>query len=303
MATATATSTLDQATARSWFSRWVGPLPFIAVHVACLAVFYVDFHLRDLLLCAAIYFVRMFGITGGYHRYFAHRAYRTSRPVQFLLAMLGCSAMQKGPIWWAGHHRHHHRYSDTPEDVHSPVANSLWWSHLGWILSPDYDKANFRVMRDFRRYPELYWLDRHHWVPGVALAVGCFLFGFAFDGWPGGWSSLVWGFFVSTTLLYHAVFAVNSLCHIFGRRRYETTDQSRNNLPVALLTLGEGWHNNHHYYQSSANQGFFWWELDISYYIIRLLGLLGLVWDIRTPPAKLLHPRPVVENSRDLTAV
>jgi stearoyl-CoA desaturase (delta-9 desaturase) len=233
-----------------------------------------------LVLCGVLYFIRMFGITGGYHRYFAHRAYKTSRAFQFVLACLGCSALQKGPLWWAAHHRDHHRYSDTPDDPHSPHSNSLWWSHVGWILAPAYDDARLDTVHDLSRYPEIRWLDRNHWVPGIVLGILCFLIG--------GWSGLVVGFFISTVLLYHAVFAVNSLCHLFGNRRYATTDQSRNNWWVALLTLGEGWHNNHHHYQSSANQGFFWWEVDISYYILRLLGLVGLVWDIRTPPANKL---------------
>jgi stearoyl-CoA desaturase (delta-9 desaturase) len=184
--------------------------------------------------------------------------------------------LQKGPLWWAAHHRHHHLYSDTGNDVHSPYVPSLWWSHLGWILSGEYDHTPWKAVRDWGRYPELRWLNCFHWAPGILLAVFCFLA----DGWAG----LVWGFVVSTVLVYHATFTVNSLCHRFGRRRYATTDDSRNNALVAVLTLGEGWHNNHHHYQSSANQGFFWWEIDVSYYLIRLLGVAGLVWDVRTPP-------------------
>jgi stearoyl-CoA desaturase (delta-9 desaturase) len=245
------------------------------MHLACLAVFVTGVDTLALVLCGVLYFVRMFGITGGYHRYFAHRSYKTSRTFQFLLAALGCGAMQKGPLWWAAHHREHHRYSDTPEDPHSPRSASFWWSHMGWILAPESDHTRWPEVRDWVRYPELRWLNRNHWMPGIFLAVLCFLIG--------GWSSLVWGFFVSTVLLYHAVFTVNSLCHIFGKRRYATDDDSRNNLFVALITLGEGWHNNHHHYQSSANQGFYWWEIDVSYYIIRLLGLVGVVWQIRKP--------------------
>jgi stearoyl-CoA desaturase (delta-9 desaturase) len=225
----------------------------------------------------------MVGITGGYHRYFSHRAYKTSRVFQFLLACLGCSALQKGPLWWAAQHRHHHRTSDTPEDLHSPVSHSVWRSHIGWVLAADSAGTDERAVKDLGRYPELRWLDRNHWVPAPGLAGPCLLLG--------GWAGLVWGFFVSNLLSHHASFTVNSLCHLFGRRRYATADASRNNWFVALLTLGEGWHNNHHHYQSSANQGFFWWELDLSYYLIRLLGWLRLVWDIRTPPrAKLLAP-------------
>jgi len=208
-----------------------------------------------------------------------------TRVMQFLLACLGCSALQKGPLWWASHHRQHHRYSDTPDDPHSPHVTSFWWAHVGWIMSDDHVETPWKQIQDWARYPELRWLDRNHWMPGILLAVGCFLIG----GWPG----LVWGFVVSTVLTYHATFAINSVSHLIGRRRYATSDDSRNNFPLALITLGEGWHNNHHHYQSSANQGFFWWEIDISYYLIRLLGLFGLVWDIRRPGAKVLNYRRI----------
>ncbi len=251
------------------------------MHVACLAVFLTGVNVLALVLCGACYVLQIVGITAGYHRYFAHRSYKTSRGFQFVLALLGCSATQKGPLWWAAQHRHHHRTSDTPEDLHSPVTHSFWWSHIGWVLSPASDHMDGQTIRDLSRYPELRWLDRYHWVPPVLLAALCFLIG--------GWSGLVLGFFVSSILSHHATFSVNSICHLWGRRRYATDDRSRNNLFVALITFGEGWHNNHHHYQSSANQGFFWWEVDVSYYLIRLLGWMRLVWDIRKPPrAKLL---------------
>jgi stearoyl-CoA desaturase (delta-9 desaturase) len=232
-------------------------------------------------LCGLFYFVRMFGITAGYHRYFCHRSFKTSRPVQLLLAGLGCSALQKGPLWWTSHHREHHRFSDTPLDPHSPRTNSVWWSHVGWIIGPTHEATNWDLVRDWSRYPELRWLDRNHWLPGIGVAVLCWLLG--------GWSGLVWGFVISTVVLYHAVFSVNSLCHLFGSRRFSTPDDSRNNLWVALFTLGEGWHNNHHHQQSSARQGFRWWEIDVSYYLIRLLACFGLVWGVRQPsPARAL---------------
>jgi stearoyl-CoA desaturase (delta-9 desaturase) len=265
--------------------NWLKSAPFIVLHLALLSVFLVPVEVSALVLCAATYFLRMFGITGGYHRYFAHRAYKTSRVFQFVLAWLGCSALQKGPLWWAGHHREHHRYSDTPKDPHSPYETSFWWSHVGWILSSEHVETPHEQIPDWERYPELRWLDRWHWMPGVFLAVACFLIG--------GWSGLVWGFVVSTILVYHATFTINSLSHLFGSRRYATTDDSRNNLFLALITLGEGWHNNHHHYQSSANQGFFWWEIDISY--VTLLGLrcFGIVWDLRKPNEKALTHRLV----------
>jgi stearoyl-CoA desaturase (delta-9 desaturase) len=282
--------------------NWLKALPFIGLHLALLAVFFTGATGTAVALCAVTYFIRMFGITGVYHRYFAHRSYRTSRPFQFLLACLGCSALQKGPLWWASHHRQHHRYSDTPDDPHSPHETTFWWAHLGWVMSDDHIETPWHAIRDWSRYPELRWLDNFHWLPGILLAVGCFFVGAFTGGWDGtwstflsqphGWTCVVWGFVVSTILCYHATFSINSLSHLFGSRRYATPDESRNNFFLALLTLGEGWHNNHHHYQSSANQGFYWWEIDISYYLIRLFGLVGLVWDIRTPGSKaLLHRR------------
>jgi stearoyl-CoA desaturase (delta-9 desaturase) len=244
-------------------------------------VFFTGVSALGLVLCGVFYAVRVFGVTAGYHRYFSHRAYKTSRAFQFVLACLGCSACQKGPLWWVGHHRYHHLHSDTPSDLHSPNISGLWRAHVGWIISHDHDVTNWQAVQDWSRYPELRWLNRHHWVPGLGVALLCLLIG--------GWTGLVWGFFVSTVLVYHATFTINSLSHLIGRQRYATADASRNNLFLALLTFGEGWHNNHHRYQSSANQGFFWWEIDVSYYLIALLGVVGLVWDIRKPPRAVLE--------------
>lgn len=265
---------------------WVKNVPFILMHVACLLVFLPDIHATPaaIALCIGLYLLRMFGITAGYHRYFSHRAYKTSRFFQFVMAWLGCSAMQKGPLWWSSHHRHHHLHSDLEEDVHSPHVDNLWWSHIGWVLSSDYVHTDWKAIRDFSKYPELRWLDRNHWVPGLSLAVLCYLLA--------GWSGVVWGFFVSTVITYHATFCINSFCHIIGNVRYKTTDKSKNSALMALITLGEGWHNNHHYYQSSANQGFFWWEFDVSYYMLRTLSFFGLVWDLRAVPHEKLHPKP-----------
>jgi stearoyl-CoA desaturase (delta-9 desaturase) len=259
---------------------WVVALPFLGMHIICSAVFFTGIHSLDLVLCGLCYFARMFGITAGYHRYFSHRSFKTGRLFQFFMACLGCSALQKGPLWWAANHRGHHRHSDTDLDPHSPVIHGIWWSHVGWVLAKDHEATDLHVVRDLARFPELRWLNCWHWLPGIALAVGCWLLG--------GWTGLLWGFFVSTVLLYHGVFTVNSLCHLFGRRRFLTADQSRNNPFVALITLGEGWHNNHHHYQSSAKQGFFWWEIDVSYYLLKLLSLFGLVWDLRKPTRKAL---------------
>jgi stearoyl-CoA desaturase (delta-9 desaturase) len=262
------------------FPNWLKCSIFILLQLAPLAIFWTGVDLRSLLLCAGCYLVNMVGITAGYHRYFAHRSFKTSRWFQFVLAFLGCTAMQKGPLWWAAQHRHHHRYSDTPEDVHSPVSGSVWWSHVGWVFSSKWNDADLNNVRDLSRYVELRWLDRFDMVPPALMAGLCFL--------VGGWSGLFVGFFLSNLLSRHAVFMVNSVCHLWGWRRYATADESRNNPLVAILTLGEGWHNNHHHYQSSANQGFRWWEIDVSYYLIRMLGFARLVWGIRKPPQKQL---------------
>jgi stearoyl-CoA desaturase (Delta-9 desaturase) len=260
--------------------NWITNLPFLGMHGACLGVFWVAVSWKAVALCAALYAIRMFGITGGYHRYFSHRSYRTSRAFQFCMAWIGCCALQKGPLWWAAHHRHHHRHSDEKEDVHSPLQSGFWWSHVGWIMSNKYEATDFDIVKDFSPYPELRWLDRHWAVPGVLLAAACLFF----MGWPG----LVWGFFISTVLLYHGTFVTNSLCHMFGKIRYKTADTSRNSFILALVTLGEGWHNNHHYYSASARMGFFWWEVDISYYTLRCLSLLGFVWDMKKPRDRVL---------------
>jgi len=262
-----------------------GAILFILMHVAALAVFRVPFSWGLVWLCLGLYWLRMFAITAGYHRYFAHRSYKTSRVFQFLLAFIGASSLQKGPLWWAGHHRHHHRFSDQEEDLHSPRRDGFWWSHVGWILSHRYDATPEHLIKDFVKYPELRWLNRWHAVPGVLLAALLIVFG--------GWPAFVWGFLLSTVLTWHATFAINSLTHLFGRVRYLTTDTSRNSLWLALLTLGEGWHNNHHYYQTSTRQGFFWWELDISYLILKALSIPHIVWDLREPPERVLSSNRV----------
>ncbi len=293
--------------------RYGKSVPFLSLHVACLAVFFTGVHAFDVVVCVMLYFIRMFGITAGYHRYFAHRAYKTTRWFQFVLAWLGCMALQKGPLWWAGHHRNHHKYSDTEDDVHSPHnGNGVFWSHVGWVLTDRFDETKWKDIHDFARFPELRVMNALYWIPGILLGVLCWFAGgysmtmaSLFDpsitevgfSYARASSCLVVGFLISTVLLYHGVFTVNSLCHLFGTRRYQTSDLSRNNWYVALITLGEGWHNNHHHYQSSANQGFFWWEVDVSYYIIQFLSVFGIVWDVRKPPRKFLQPSKAAPQS------
>jgi stearoyl-CoA desaturase (delta-9 desaturase) len=270
---------------------WVHNIPFFAVHLVPLFAFVTGVTRFDIVLCLVLYVARMFFITAGYHRYFSHRSYKMGRVMQFLMAFGGATAAQKGALWWAAHHRHHHKYSDTPEDLHSPLKG-FWWSHVGWILCRKYRPTDLEAIKDFAKYPELRWLNKHYLVPPVTLAVACF--------WMGGWSALVVGFFLSTVMVYHGTFFINSLTHVFGRRRYVTTDTSRNSFILAVITLGEGWHNNHHYYQSTANQGFFWWELDVSYYMLRALSLVGLVQDLRTPPKHVLGKQRISDGHPDI---
>lgn len=256
-------------------------LPFVAVHLACVAVFFVEFRWWYPLLCAAVYFTSMFFVTAGYHRYFSHRSFKTSRVFQFLLAFLAMTSAQKGVLWWAAYHRLHHRYADTEEDIHSPSLRGFWWSHLGWILCRSYDATEVDMIRDFHKFPELRWLNKYHLVPSVTLALALFALG--------GWGVLVWGFFIRTVVLWHGTFTVNSLAHVWGKRRYQTTDTSKNNWCLALLTMGEGWHNNHHHYMASVRQGFFWWEIDGTYYVLKVLSWLRIVWDLRRPPQTVLQ--------------
>jgi stearoyl-CoA desaturase (delta-9 desaturase) len=264
--------------------HWLKSVPFLGAHAVALATpFLVPFEWGWLALAVGLYFLRMFGLTAGFHRYFSHRAFRTGRAFQLVLAVVGGAAAQRGALWWAAHHRDHHRFSDGPEDVHSPVQRGFAWSHVGWILCRRHDATKLDRVRDLARFPELRWLDRWHLVPPLALASALFL--------AGGWGALLWGFFVSTVLLWHGTFVINSLAHVIGRRRYVTDDDSRNSLVLALVTMGEGWHNNHHFYPTSANQGWFWWEIDLSYAILRALAALGVVSDVRTPPphVRLAH--------------
>jgi stearoyl-CoA desaturase (Delta-9 desaturase) len=265
----------------------VKSLPFFIIHLLPLGLFWTGARAIDWAVCFGLYVVRMFFITGVYHRYFAHRGYKMGRVMQFLMAFGGTTAAQKGPLWWAGHHREHHKYSDMVQDAHSP-KDGFWWSHVGWIISNHYDDTAWHRMKDFAKYPELRLLNRFHLVPPILL-------GFAV--WAvGGWSMLLCGFFLSTVLLYHGTFSINSLAHVIGKRRYVTTDTSKNSFLLALITLGEGWHNNHHYYQSTANQGFYWWEVDISYYVIKALSWVGLTYDLRTPPKHILDGNRVTHH-------
>lgn len=283
---------LDQAADRI---DWLRVLPFIGMHVACIGVFFVGVSAFALWVALAMYLIRMFAITGFYHRYFSHRAFRTSRVVQFVFALIGTASVQRGPIWWAAHHRNHHRHSDQNDDLHSPITRSFWMSHMGWFLT----KRGFRTDRervsDWLKFPELRWLDRFDVLIPIALAWALLLFG----NWlevnapqlhTTGPQLLFWGFFVSTVVLFHATFTINSFAHRFGTRRYATDDHSRNNWLLAIITLGEGWHNNHHHFPASARQGFFWWEYDLTFYGLKIMSWFGLVRELKTVPPRKLNP-------------
>ena len=264
-------------------------LPLLAAHLGCLLVLVTGVSTTALVVCFTLYVVRMFGITAGFHRYFSHRSYKTSRVFQFVLALLGTAAAQKGPLWWAAHHRDHHAHSDTEHDVHSPGVHGWWWSHMGWLMSEKFSKASFRRIHDLTKYRELLLLDKFHYLVPVLLAALLFVFGEVLAAYApsletNGLQLLAWGFFVSTVLLYHATFAINSLAHILGSRRFETDDNSKNSFILAVLTLGEGWHNNHHRYPSSEKHGFVWWEFDPTHYALKFFSWFGLVWDLRGVP-------------------
>jgi stearoyl-CoA desaturase (delta-9 desaturase) len=256
-------------------------VPFVLVHLACLGAPWTGVTAEALVLCGALYILRIFAIGAGYHRYFAHRTYKTSRAVQFLLALLAQTSAQRGVLWWAAKHRRHHSHSDTEHDVHSPRQHGFIHAHLGWIFTPRHGATDYEAIADFARYPELLWLNRHPYLPAALLGVLAWLIA----GWPG----LVVGFCWSTVLLWHATFAINSVAHVAGRVRYVTGDDSRNNWFLAILTMGEGWHNNHHAYQSSVRQGFRWWEYDPTFYALTFLSWFGVVWDLQTPPLTVVR--------------
>lgn len=272
---------------------WVRVIPFIGLHLACLLVFVAGWSTTAVMVAFISYFIRMFAITGFYHRYFAHRSFKTSRPVQFLFAVLGAAATQRGPIWWAAHHRYHHVNSDKETDCHSP-RHGFWWSHVGWFLSGENFSSRVNHVPDLMRFPELRWLDRFDIVAPMLFAAGLYLLGeFLALRYPesgtSGFQLVVWGYLISTVALLHATLLINSLAHKVGSVRFNTGDDSRNNFTLALFTLGEGWHNNHHFYPVSARQGFYWWEVDITFYVLKLMSMVGLVWGIKSIPASRLN--------------
>lgn len=272
---------------------WPRIIPLILLHLGCLGVLLVGWSWTAVIVSLSLYLIRMFAITGFYHRYFSHKAFKTNRIWQFVFGVLGNASVQRGPLWWAAHHRHHHRYADQQQDVHSPSRHGFWWSHIGWMTS----KANFptkmNYVKDWATYPELRWLNRFDTVVPILLALalyGCgeLLEQFAPRLGTNGWQLVVWGFFISTVVLLHATVTINSFDHMYGTRRYDTPDTSRNNALLALITLGEGWHNNHHHYAVAARQGFYWWEIDITYHLLVLMAWFGIIRDLRPVPGHII---------------
>jgi stearoyl-CoA desaturase (delta-9 desaturase) len=277
--------------------RW---LPFVFLHLICFGIFWVGCSAAAIALAVSLYMVRMFAITAFYHRYFSHRTFKTSRIAQFIFALIGLSAVQRGPLWWAAHHRKHHRFADKEKDVHSPIEDSFLWAHIGWITSDHNMPTDYEQIRDLTRFPELVWLNRFDWLVPVASACIIYFVGeYAGKAVPGsqvtGAQLVVWSF-ISTVCAFHATASINSIAHLFGTRRFDTVDNSKNNFLLAIFTFGEGWHNNHHRFPSSARQGLMWWEIDVSYYILQLMQCLGIIWDLQIPTAAQVHgklPAPV----------
>lgn len=275
---------------------WLRVVPLILLHAGCLLVFWVGWSPVAVIGALVLYLVRMFAVTGFYHRYFSHKAFKTNRFWQFVFAVTGNAAVQRGPLWWASHHRHHHRFADQNNDVHSPLQHGFWWSHIGWLTSRGNFPTRVKYIQDWARFPELRWINRFDTVVPILLAGVIYLTGvllekFAPSLGTNGLQLLVWGFFISTVVLLHATFTINSLDHMFGTRRYDTRDTSRNNALLAILTLGEGWHNNHHHFAISARQGFMWWELDITYSMLVLFSWLGVIRNLRPVPQDVIKKK------------
>jgi len=273
--------------------KTVTQVVFWIVQASALLVFAVPVSAGLVALWAVSHFLRAIGLTLAFHRYFAHRAFKMNRVTQFVWAFIGTAAMQKGPLWWAGHHVNHHKYADREGDPHSPMVSGLYYAHIGWFLNDtkhDRLETTNPVVRDFSKFPELRFLDTYFFVPPTLLALSLYL--------TGGFTWLVWGFCLPTVTLAHATFAINTVNHLFGSRRFETIDESRNNPVTAFFAVGEGWHNNHHRYQRAARNGFYWWEFDPTWYVIRAMQALGLAWDVQPVPERIYAEARAVKARR-----
>jgi stearoyl-CoA desaturase (delta-9 desaturase) len=286
---------------------WLRCIPFIILHGGCLGVLWVGVSPVAVWTAVALYFVRMFAVTGIYHRYFSHKTYSTSRPGQFFLALWGATTVQRGALWWAYHHRHHHQHSDEPEDAHSPHVHGFWWSHIGWITSRRNFPTDYSKVKDLAKFPELVWLNRFDTVIPILFAIFMFGVGALLEKFAPGLGTnapqmLVWGFFISTTALFHGTSCINSMAHLMGRRRFDTSDDSRNSFILALICLGEGWHNNHHRYQACTRNGFYWWEIDITYYGLRMLSWTRLIWDLKPVPKSIMDEAARADHLASIAA-
>ncbi len=286
---------------------WMRCIPFLILHLGCFGVFWVGMSPVAVWTAVVLYVVRMFAVTGIYHRYFSHKTYSTSRVGQFLLALWGGTTVQRGALWWAYHHRHHHQHSDEPEDAHSPHVHGFWWSHIGWITSRRNFPTDYSTIKDLAKFPELVWLNRFDTAVPLVFAFAVFGFGALLESYaPGlgtnGWQMLVWGFFISTTFLFHGTACINSMAHLMGRRRFKTDDDSRNSFILAIICLGEGWHNNHHRYQSATRNGFYWWEIDITYYGLKALSWTRLIWGLKPVPKSIMEEAARADHLASIAA-
>lgn len=280
---------------------WLRSVPFVLLNVGCLFVFWYGFSWVAFITAVALYFIRLFSIGAFYHRYFSHKTFKTNRFWQFIFAIFGASSAQRGPLWWAAHHRQHHMVSDEPEDAHSPVQHGFWWSHVGWFMSKKYYHYNPHRVKDLACFPELVFLDRYDSIVPIVLFIGLLIAGLLLqiyipEAGTNAGQMIVWGFCISTIALFHTTVTINSVSHVVGKKRFETKDNSRNNFLLALLTLGEGWHNNHHHYPATARQGFMWWEIDVTYYVLKLFEKIGIIWDVKGVPKSVLQKNLVKQD-------
>ena len=284
------------------FVRWVLLLG-ILLPPACLVLAMVlawqrGFSGVDLALLVGMYLSTGYGITIGFHRYFAHKSFDAPKPVVFMLGLLGSMAMQ-GPIfWWVATHRCHHQHSDEDLDPHSPYApgdhgmfRGFWHAHMGWLFRPSTDPVD-RYVPDLKAQPMLRWLDAHFvWWALLGIAIPAVIGGLVTMSWWGALTGGLWGGVIRIMVEHHATWSVNSICHIWGAQPYESHDESRNNAVVGVIALGEGWHNNHHAFPTSARHGLRWWQFDSSWMIIRLMQCLRLVSNVKTPTPERMEQR------------
>jgi len=246
------------------------------LHLGCLGVFFVPFDSHAVAIFCGAYLIRGFGVSVIYHRYFAHRTFRTSRVMQFLFGLYGTTTVLGGPLWWAQTHREHHRHADTPDDIHSPRYQGFVYSHCGWFLTHAHRDVDLSKVSDLARFPEMMFLER--WGGAFKLLyIGCAY-------WLFGVVGLVWGFFVPTVVVIQMVHWIQSVSHsLGGYRRYPTPDESRNHWLFGVVSMGEGFHHNHHAFPASARLGLLWWEIDVGYYLLVGLAWLRLIRDLRVP--------------------